>query len=74
MTDAKVLPMPPRPTSAATLIKWRKRMGDLSQRNAARALGCSPTAFWNWENGTSEVPPYIGLAMAALSEGLPPYR
>jgi transcriptional regulator with XRE-family HTH domain len=46
----------------------------LSQRAAACALGCSASALANWETGVNDVPPYIGLAMAALWIGLPPYR
>jgi len=69
MTDE--LP-PPAPTSRETLIEWRAAM-KLSQRAAARALGCSPTALGNWEIGATDPPPYIVLAMTALSRGLPPY-
>jgi len=64
---------PPLPTSGETLKEWRAAM-KLSQRAAARALGCSPNALGNWEIGATDPPQYIGLAMAALSRGLPPYR
>jgi transcriptional regulator with XRE-family HTH domain len=58
-----------KPTAPATIVAWREAMG-FSQRDAAEALGCSRTALGNWENGTTECPHYIGLAMAALAMGM----
>jgi DNA-binding XRE family transcriptional regulator len=73
--EANVVLPAPLPTSAASLIAWRKQM-KLTKANAAIALGCSRNALMLWEAGANEVPPYIGLAMAALAAEppLPPYR
>lgn len=54
------------------LTEWRHRMG-LSRRAASEALGCSRVALRRWEAGETPIPPYIGLAMAALSSGLHGY-
>ena len=51
---------------------WRDRL-HYSQRDAAHALGCSRSAWSNWETGTVRVPLYIALAMAALALGIRPY-
>lgn len=58
--------------SGKVLASWRERMG-YSQRDACTALGCSRGAWAGWENGTQEVPRYIGLAIAALALGMKPY-
>jgi transcriptional regulator with XRE-family HTH domain len=59
------------PTTGHALKAWRERMG-FSQRDACEALGCSRGAWSGWENGTQNVPQYIGLATAALALGLKP--
>jgi len=56
----------------ATITAWRERMG-YSQRDACNALGCSRTAWINWELGRQEIPHYIGLACAALALGMSAY-
>jgi transcriptional regulator with XRE-family HTH domain len=70
---------PKKPKAAAlialkpqVLTSWRERMG-MSQRDAARALGCSRGAWAGWEAGDKDIPPYIGLAIAALALGVTPY-
>lgn len=59
------------PTTGHALKQWRERMG-YSQRDACEALGCSRGAWSGWEQGTQNVPLYIGLATAALALGLKP--
>jgi len=55
------------------LTQWCERMG-YSQRDAADALGCSRTAFQNWEAGHHDIPAYIGLAMRCLMTANPDDR
>jgi predicted transcriptional regulator len=55
-----------------TLTEWRERMG-YSKTDASDALGCSRTAWRGWEEGTQDIPRYIGLACAALALGMKPY-
>lgn len=57
----------------AGLIDWRKRHG-LTQAAAAEALGCGRRSLQLWENGTNEIPRYIGLACTAVSLGLTEYE
>ena len=54
------------------LKSWRKRLG-LSQIAAAQALGCGRSSLQAWENGTNDIPKYIGLACAALALGISEY-
>ena len=57
----------------ASFHAWRVRLyGERGQKAAADALGCSRTAFRQWEAGTNKIPLYIALACAALAQGLPP--
>jgi DNA-binding XRE family transcriptional regulator len=67
-------PNPAAPSMAMdgpTLAAWRQRMG-YSQRDAAKALGCSRGALAGWEAGQA-IPRYIGLACAALALGMNAY-
>jgi hypothetical protein len=41
--------------------------------NEAGVPGCSRSAWSGWENGSTRVPKYIGLTMAALTHGMAPY-
>lgn len=47
------------------LTTWRQHH-DLSQRAAARAIGCSRAAWQLWESGQHVAPRYIHLAMRAV--------
>jgi transcriptional regulator with XRE-family HTH domain len=55
------------------LLVWRDRMG-FSQRDACEALGCSRSAWSDWESGKHEAPLYIRLACAALLMSMKPIR
>ena len=64
--------LPKRP-SADLIRRWRARM-DFTQREAAAALGCSHRAYQSYETGTAIAPPYIGLAMSAVAQGIGSYE
>jgi len=64
--------IPQKPLNPAWLLEWRERMG-YSQRDACEQLGCSRTAWIQWEAGKQETPRYIGLACAALALGMKPF-
>ena len=49
--------------------EWLLTMG-LSQRQAARELGCSRGALAGWEAKPETTPKYIRLAMRALALGI----
>jgi transcriptional regulator with XRE-family HTH domain len=51
---------------------WRSTLG-LTQSQAAEALGISPRMLRNYEAGSHPIPLAIGLACAAINEGLMPY-
>lgn len=53
-------------------IAWRKSL-DLNRVEAANLLGAHRNSVTNYEQGTYPVPPYIALACAALSAGIPPW-
>jgi DNA-binding XRE family transcriptional regulator len=55
--------------SPDSLKAWRASLG-LSQRAAAKALGCSRTSIMVWEKGSRRIPHYIALAAAALRRKL----
>lgn len=48
-------------------------MRDISDREAARQLGCSPNQLRKWLRGELPVPLTIALACSALAFGLPPW-
>lgn len=52
--------------------RWREMSG-YSQGEAAAALGVSTRTIEDWESGRRNPPPYLGLAVAALLYGLPPW-
>jgi len=52
---------------------WIARMG-WSARRCARELGCSQNSIAAWRRGQPEAAPYIALACAALTHGLPGWR
>ena len=54
------------------LIQFRHRF-KFNQQEAAKALGCSPKAIFNWERGITQIPKSIALAATAVAMGLPPY-
>ena len=43
-------------------------------REAAKRLGCSRRALGKWLRGETRTPYYIGLAAAALSRDLAPWK
>jgi transcriptional regulator with XRE-family HTH domain len=55
------------------LRDWIKSR-NISDREAARQLGCSPNGLRRWLRGTTPVPLYVALACAAIAYGLPPWR
>jgi len=54
------------------LATFRKRF-HFNQRQCAEALGCSPRAIYNYENGLAPIPKYLALAASAVAMGLPEY-
>lgn len=58
--------------TSAALRQWREQRG-LTQAQAALQIGCSRRALQQWESGASAIPPYIAMAVSAVSMGLPPY-
>ena len=48
---------------------WRKSL-KLTQKEAAHLLGLKSRMVQNYEGGSHEIPLYIRLAMASLSEGI----
>jgi len=54
------------------MIKFRRRFG-LNQREAARELGCSSRAIYNYERGLTLIPKSIAMAASAYAFELPPY-
>lgn len=54
------------------LTAWREAMG-YTKMDAAAQLGCSRTAWSQWETGLNKCPRYIGLAMAALAVDMDPF-
>ena len=58
--------------NAADLIALRARM-HWSQQEAAKQLGCSPRSIINWEQGKTNIPDSIALAVSAVLMNLPPY-
>ncbi|WP_085034904.1 helix-turn-helix domain-containing protein [Ensifer aridi] len=52
---------------------WRKKKSPkLTQRALADILGVSKYTVIKWETKKRALPPYIGLAMAAIDAGLEP--
>lgn len=56
----------------ALLRQWRDRL-DLSQREAADALGLSLRGYQYYEAGERKIGQHIALACSAVAFGLPPY-
>jgi len=54
------------------LIQFRSRF-KLNQQQAAKALGCSPKAVYNWEKNVTKIPKSIALAASAFAMNLPEY-
>ena len=54
-------------------VKWRKEIMQLTQEQAASALGITRSGLCRYEAGELPVPKKIRLAMAALSLGLKDY-
>lgn len=52
-------------------VEWRKRVG-LTQARLAEILNVNISAVKKWEGGARKLPPYIGLLMAAIEQGLEP--
>jgi hypothetical protein len=46
---------------------------NVSDREAAKQLGCSRTSLRKWLAGKGPIPYYIALACSALAWGLPPW-
>jgi transcriptional regulator with XRE-family HTH domain len=55
--------------SPAQLRAWRKRL-DLSQTEAANALGLSLRGYQNYEGGHRRITKVVALACAAVALGL----
>ncbi|MGB1157429.1 MAG: helix-turn-helix transcriptional regulator [Alphaproteobacteria bacterium] len=51
---------------------WRKGL-KLTQKEAALLLGIKPRMLQNYESGSHDIPLYIRLAMASLSQGVVDY-
>lgn len=51
------------------LRHWRSA-AKLSQPGLARLLGVQPLTISRWENSTHEIPPYLHLALEALTARL----
>lgn len=56
----------------AYFIAWRKRQGMTQDKLAERMGGISVYTVRRWEAGNRKLPPYIGLIMAAIENGLEP--
>lgn len=50
----------------ADLTAWREA-NSLSQSELARLLGVDHATVWRWEHGKTAVPPFLHLALKALS-------
>lgn len=53
------------------MAEWRKSQ-KLSQAAFAKVLGVNISAIKKWEGGERRIPPFMGLAMAAIAKGLAP--
>lgn len=58
---------------AYDLIKWREMHFELNRQGAAKALGIAFNSLKAYEKGTTNIPPYIPLACAAIAAGLGPW-
>jgi DNA-binding XRE family transcriptional regulator len=71
------MPAVNQPTEDMTgrdLKEWRERL-NLTQAEAAAAIGCSRRAIQAWEAKPDKiVPKWLAMAVGAVSYGLPPYR
>lgn len=52
------------------LSSWRARM-NFTQARLADELGTDVRTIKRWESGDRKIPPYLGLALAAIEKGLP---
>lgn len=57
----------------ASLAAWMRRL-DLNKVQASEKLGVARTTLDRYLSGETEIPRYVALACAALSEGLQPLR
>jgi transcriptional regulator with XRE-family HTH domain len=72
MDPQATTPKAPTKIDGHQLKAWREGMG-YSQRDACKLLGCSRTAWLDWETGRHKVPRYIGYALSALATGMTVY-
>ena len=56
---------------ANDLISFRARF-KFTQKQAAKAIGCSVRAIWSWEEGIAPIPKSAAMAASAFSRGLYP--
>jgi len=56
-----------------SLSTWMSRL-HLNKVEAASVLGIARSTLDRYLDGTSAIPPYIGLACAAIAHGLPPIK
>jgi transcriptional regulator with XRE-family HTH domain len=57
----------------ASLTAWMTRL-KLNKSEAASALGLARSTLDRYLAGSVAIPPYIGLACAAVAHGLPPIK
>lgn len=55
------------------LHQWRETLG-FSQAEAARRLKVSTRCYERWEAGERQPPRFLGLACAAIAEGVPSWE
>ncbi|MGO7674879.1 helix-turn-helix domain-containing protein [Rhizobium ruizarguesonis] len=61
----------PQTMDNSYFVAWRKRQGFTQQALADRLL-VNLFTVKKWEGGSRKLPPYIGLLMAAIENGLEP--
>lgn len=52
------------------LSQWRAKK-DFTQARLAGGLGTDVRTIKRWESGDRKIPPFLGLALAAIENGLP---
>ena len=55
------------------LVEFRAKFG-MTQAGFAKAIGVSTPAVSSWEQGRTNIPKYIQMAMSCWLAGLPPYN